>query len=182
MRVVGVDLGLGQTGVATVDGTVLLRPGRRTGPDRLCWLRDAVLDIALGFGGRLGHDVLVAVEGYSYGSKGRSVFDIGELGGVVRAALWDAGASLLVVPPSTVKKYATGSGTKAKEFVWEACRKRAGEEVVSLDEADAWWIRQIGLRLVEPDAPDLVYVPDAHVAALVGLPPIVRPGPVSVLA
>lgn len=174
VRVVGLDLGLGATGVAGPGGVLTVRPSPKLrGPARLCSLRDTLVRLT-----SPGPDTLCVVEGYSYGSKGRSIFEIGELGGVVRCALWDAGASILVVPPSVVKLYATGSGNKPKEFVWEAARRRE-PLVETKDEADAWWLRQIGLRLVGAD--DVAAVPVRNLAALDKLPSVLAPsGPVAV--
>lgn len=72
-----------------------------------------------------GCDVVV-IEGYSYGSQGRSVFDIGELGGCVRFLLHRLGIPVVDVPPATLKKYATGRGNATKIDMVVAARERFG--------------------------------------------------------
>jgi crossover junction endodeoxyribonuclease RuvC len=56
----------------------------------------------------------VYLEGYSYGSTGR-VFSIAENTAVLKYNLWEELIHLEVIPPTTVKKYATGKGNASKE-------------------------------------------------------------------
>jgi crossover junction endodeoxyribonuclease RuvC len=53
---------------------------------------------------------LVVIEGYSFGSQGRAVFDIAEPGAGVRFLLYRLGIPFADVPPATLKKFATGKG------------------------------------------------------------------------
>jgi len=53
------------------------------------------------------------IEGYSYGSTGR-VFNIAENVGVLKHQLWQNNIKIDVVPPTTVKKLATGKGNADK--------------------------------------------------------------------
>lgn len=53
------------------------------------------------------------IEGYSYGSTGR-VFNIAENVGVLKHQLWQNKIEINVVPPTTVKKLATGKGNADK--------------------------------------------------------------------
>lgn len=55
----------------------------------------------------------IAIEGYSMGSKGK-VFNIAENTGVLKYKIYNAGIPLEVVPPTTVKKFATGKGNADK--------------------------------------------------------------------
>ena len=159
-RVCGLDLSLQQTGYATPDGDHgLIRPSSRSGIERLAWIRNQVMKIE--------HDhrvELFAIEGYSYGSKGRAVFNIGELGGVIRTALWDAGVPYVDVPPATLKKYACGKGNANKDLVRDAARDRMGLTAgVSNDECDAVWLRALVLEAL---GCPVVEVPKTHRAAL----------------
>lgn len=56
----------------------------------------------------------IIIEGYAMGAKGK-VFHIGEHTGVLKHCLWNAGFKFDVVPPTVVKKMATGSGAANKE-------------------------------------------------------------------
>jgi Holliday junction resolvasome RuvABC endonuclease subunit len=88
----------------------------------------------------------VAVEGYSPGSKfNREI--LGELGGIVRLAVHDvfgdAAGALLVVPPSAVKKFATGKGNAPKDNVLLAVYKKWEIEFDSNDLADAYTVARV---------------------------------------
>lgn len=60
----------------------------------------------------------LVIEGYSYGSKGRSVVDMGENGGILRWKLWNNKISYSEVAPSELKKMATGKGNANKEKMY----------------------------------------------------------------
>ena len=55
----------------------------------------------------------IAIEGYSYGSKGK-VFHIAENTGVLKYKIFQNGIPLEVIPPTTIKKFATGKGNADK--------------------------------------------------------------------
>ncbi len=55
----------------------------------------------------------IAIEGYSMGSKGR-VFHIAENTGILKYKIYNLGIPLEIVPPTTVKKFATGKGNADK--------------------------------------------------------------------
>lgn len=59
----------------------------------------------------------VYLEGYSFGSTGR-VFNIAENTGILKFKLWNALIHCEVVAPTTVKKFATGSGRATKEDMY----------------------------------------------------------------
>ncbi len=138
MRVVGLDLSLTSTGVARADGDTVRIRTISNGPERIDFINQAVI-------ANIGRVDLVVIEGYSFGSKGAAVFQIGELGGVIRHTLWSHGTPFAVVPPTTLKKYATGSGVAKKPDMRMALYKRAGIDNQHDDEVDAWWLRQAGL-------------------------------------
>jgi len=56
----------------------------------------------------------VYLEGYSFGSTGR-VFNIAENTAILKYNLWEELIHYEVIPPTTVKKYATGKGNASKE-------------------------------------------------------------------
>lgn len=62
---------------------------------------------------------MVYIEGYSYGSTGK-VFHIAENTAVLKYNLWDAKLDFEIVPPTVIKKYATGKGNANKEKMYEA--------------------------------------------------------------
>lgn len=96
------------------------------------------------------------IEGYSMGSTGSRVFDIGECGGIVKYNLWKEGIRFIPIPPTTVKKY-VGKGNFSKEEMYAAFVKKTdfdifellgceGNKVISpiSDIVDAYFIAQCG--------------------------------------
>lgn len=161
MRVVGLDPSLTSFGCARPEGVGLLRPPKGLGgAGRMIWLRDSVLELC--------RDAdLVVVEGMSYGSGGRSIFDLGGLGWVLRVALTERGIPWVEASPSSLKKYATGKGNAGKELVLVEAVKRLSYTGSSYDEADALWLRMMALDYY--GQPGAVQVPQAHRAGLSGV-------------
>lgn len=156
MHLSTLDLSLTSTGVVRADGTYGTIRLRTKGMRRLAELRRLVLEAVRGCD-------LVAIEGYSYGARGRAVVSLGELGGVVRLALWDAGIPYLEVPPTVVKKYATGKGNASKEAVLVEAVRRLGYPGSSTDEADALWLHA---AVCDAAGNPAVAVPEKHREAL----------------
>ena len=67
----------------------------------------------------------IAIEGYSMGSKGK-VFHIAENTGVLKYKIYNLGIPLEIVPPTTVKKYATGKGNADKKKMHDALISEIG--------------------------------------------------------
>lgn len=91
---------------------------------------------------------LIVIEGFSYGSKGRGVFDIAYLGWRIREELeryrTEDDIPWLEVSPSQVKQFATGKGNANKEVVLQQVYKRWGVELTDNNQADAYVLAQIG--------------------------------------
>ncbi len=136
MNVVAFDLGLTVTGICLPSGTTEAFRPRGKGVERLDDLFSHVTAICKGY---LTGPRLVVVEGYSYGST-QGGPTAGELGGVLRLAVHRANCPLLVVAPTSVKKYATGKGNAPKAAVVSAATQRADRSFSRDDEADAWWL------------------------------------------
>ena len=91
---------------------------------------------------------LIVIEGFSYGSKGRGVFDIAYLGWRIREELeryrTEDDIPWLEVSPSQVKQFATGKGNANKEIVLQQVYKRWGVEFNDNNQADVYVLAQIG--------------------------------------
>lgn len=170
--VLALDLSLTSTGVArsmaTAYATQRIRPTGR-GTARLADIRDQVLALAQGgddplLGGRYRAVDLVVLEGYAY--AGHQAHQLGELGGVIRVALHDAGIPWVAVPPATVKKLATGAGNAKKEQVLLAAVRRLGYTGDSNDEADALWLLEAARQYYLMAGRERL--PQAHLAGLGG--------------
>lgn len=159
MRIVAFDLSLTRTGYATPEGCGVLVPpkGQDRGMARLDWIQAETWAIAQDEGAEL-----VVLEGYSFASRGRAVFSLGELGGVVRLSLYQNDVPFVEVSPGTLKFYATGHGNAGKEEVLAAAIRRLGYAGHDDNEADALWLREMALQFYGYGA----RVPKEHQKAL----------------
>ena len=64
--------------------------------------------------------ITIAIENYSYGSKGQALFQIAENCGILKYRLLEQKWKYNVIVPSVVKKLATGKGNANKEVMYEA--------------------------------------------------------------
>jgi Holliday junction resolvasome RuvABC endonuclease subunit len=144
---VGLDPSLTGFGVAAVgagvDTTWLLKP-KKTGVDRLLEISYELADL---FAELQSSNTIsdVAVEDTIRASYASSV--LGELAGVVKmtclTTLKGRAQYPIKVPPSTLKKYATGRGNAKKIEVMLAVYKHFGKEFTDDNEADAYVLAKI---------------------------------------
>jgi len=164
MRILGLDLSLRSTGYVLLDDQVLedvVMHGRvdaseLDGVERLSafdnWIREVIFGPVPRIEGpppkqsraaARAHprrvDV-VAIEGYSYGSPQAHTraFGIGELGGVIKLAIHQAGIPMHIIAANTWKMQLCGKGGLAKDLCRLEIFKRYGVEFPSQDTLDAW--------------------------------------------
>lgn len=147
INVVGLDLSISSTGFARSDGTTgLVVTKTADGDQRIVIIRDVLMRVVNGLEAPAAH--LVVIERAPTTLKGYAGEPIQQLQGAVRAALMDRGIPYAVVPPSTLKLFATGNGNAPKSDMAVAAYKHTGTEFVkdrSGDQCDAWWLRMAGL-------------------------------------
>lgn len=78
-----------------------------------------------------------AIEGYAYSAKG-AVFNLGELGGVLRLALYKRGVPTIEVPPTFLKKHMTGKGNSPKNLMLKEAYKRYEIDIDDDNDCDAF--------------------------------------------
>lgn len=149
--ILGLDLSLNETGWATIDdlggyscGTIK-PPKGLTGLPRLAYLEShfqCFLRNSQAAGLRL-----VVVEGYAMGIRGGRVFDIGELGGVVRLILFRRNIPTFIFPPSSLKQFVTGNGSAKKDLMLLEIFKRWGQSFSNDNIADAYALARVGVAL-----------------------------------
>ena len=61
----------------------------------------------------------VALEGYAYSATGR-VFQIAENTGLLKYKIYQTGIPITIIPPTEVKKYATGKGNADKQMMYDS--------------------------------------------------------------
>ncbi len=136
----GLDLSLTATGVSNgTPGTTgtISAPKGTTGLKRMRWIRDGVLTY-------LEASDLVVVEGPSYGSTGGAQHDRAGLWWLVADAVDRAGLELIVVPPSRLKRFATGAGNADKDRMMLATARAFDWFEGDNNAADALWLSAIG--------------------------------------
>ncbi|MEU3219996.1 hypothetical protein [Streptomyces sp. NPDC006971] len=159
--VVGLDLSLTCTGVAGAGWSDIIRT-RLRGDDRLSHLVNAVADFVK-------RADLVVMEGPSYGHAALAGHeDLAGLRVLVRQYCYRHRIPYGVVPPSSLKMFATGRGNATKGEVRSGVADRYGhhtEGVGRYDQADAYTAMAMGLHhLGHP----LAEAPERALKALTG--------------
>lgn len=94
-----------------------------------------------------GEEVKVTIEGFSYGSKGRSISTQYGIGWALRIMLVESKLNYTEVPPSSLKKFATGKGDVSKDGLVLPIYKLWGFESHSDNIRDAYVLAQIARAL-----------------------------------
>ncbi|MBV2366947.1 RuvC family protein [Streptomonospora nanhaiensis] len=164
-RVIGLDLSMTATGIAHADGATTTVKPASSGDHRLNEIRSAVHQAAGGLprGNRgIARWVDLAVI-EDLPTHARAAGITGMVHGAVRSLLTECGVAYVVVPPATLKAFATGKGNADKTAMAIAALKRVGAEFADDNQCDAWWLRQAGLHhLGAPEFP----LPSAQAARL----------------
>lgn len=159
--IAALDLSLTSTGMASVHAGEIhlerLQPKRVKGYERLGHIQDRVLDFVRSA------DV-VAVEGPAFGAQGSAYHQLAGLWWVITKALHEADIQFAVIPPSSVKQYATGKGNAPKDLVLAAAVRRFPQaEVDGNDVADALWMAALAHHFYSTP---IVTVPAVNLKAL----------------
>lgn len=164
-HVVGVDLSLTATGVATRHSAELITStGHRD--DTLIDRRARLNHIRYRVISWCQAADLVVIEAPSFGSRGGSAHDRAGLWWLVVSALIHRDIAVIDISPKTRAKYATGRGNAGKDEVLTAAVRRLPIDVDNNNTADAAWLCAIGHDLLgAPLAP----LPAAHRSAIDGL-------------
>lgn len=138
MNLIALDLSLAETGFAifdkdkklTLSGIIQTKPFK--GVERLEFIRDKINYLLYE------HTIDTAIiEDYAYAGKGR-VFNIGELGGVVKLLLYDSNIKINTVTPTELKKFITGKGNAKKELMLLKVYKKYKIEFTNNNQCDAF--------------------------------------------
>jgi len=107
-------------------------------------------------------DVVILIEDYSFGSKGK-VFNIAENCGILKYMLYKRGYKFFTVPPTVVKKFATGKGNATKEKMYETFLKDTFVDLHNIispttklgspttDVVDSWYIAKYMIEKMEKE-------------------------------
>lgn len=154
-RIVALDPSLRKSGFAIWDSQCEIRdrlnvytamPEHR-GVKRLHWFYQHLDNVLRPLGPKVSRNTdLLVIEGYSYGSRGRAVMQIGELGGLIRYTAYRFQIPLVTVAPAALKKFATGVGNAPKNLVLGAAIRKLDYEGHDDNEADALWLLEMACR------------------------------------
>jgi Holliday junction resolvasome RuvABC endonuclease subunit len=158
-RTVGIDLSLTSTAVAGLDldnGGVSVQRIRSSGS------KDASLEEKLERCRELSHKIVMAVtqlNPLAVAIEGAQFATSKDTSAHRRAGLWwrtvdlisDAGFPIIEVPPTTLKKWATGKGNAGKDMMIATAARR-WSNVSQNDEADAAWLADLLSYCVEDGA------------------------------
>lgn len=70
----------------------------------------------------------ICIEDYAFAAKGR-VFHIGENTGLLKYFLWRDGKSFKTIPPTVIKKFATGKGNANKDLMHKSFVAETGIDI-----------------------------------------------------
>lgn len=93
---------------------------------------------------------LAVIEGYAYGNKFSLVL-MAEIGAMYRKVLFDRKVSWYTVPPTTLKKFATGKGTASKDDMKSSVIAKWGFSSEFDDIIDAYALARIGQSFQHPN-------------------------------
>lgn len=167
-NVLGFDPSLTSSGFSyyTAEGQLVtgrIRPKKLRGLERLDYIADTFTKLLDGLVIQHRCSPLLVYEGYAMGLRGTPgrFFDMGELGGVLKLIAYQKRVDVLLVPPSNLKKFATGKGDADKPMVMAAVAENWGASFKYNDEADAFALMRMGMAYMSRRPPRESYRRDA---------------------
>ena len=99
----------------------------------------------------------IFIEGYSFGSRGRALFQIAENGGILKYRL--TRHKYEIIPPANIKKFSTGKGNADKEKMYDKFYEDTGVNLMEkldqqtlaspvTDIVDAYYISKYGYESI----------------------------------
>lgn len=148
MIIYGIDSSLTRTGVwdGRIERSFLIDATKLRGPERMLYIWDQIVEhLNLKF---LPGD-LVVMEGFGM-PQGEAINNIG-LSWIIRCNLWTLGVSVLMVAPSTLKKFITGSGKAEKDVILKTILTRWGKDFPTSHEGEAFALATVGKYMTNGD-------------------------------
>jgi crossover junction endodeoxyribonuclease RuvC len=152
--VMGIDLSLTGTGVVSVRGDkreivdqkLITSSPKEENTPRLLKISLSVMDRV-----NWNKPSLVVIEGPAFGiSKTTSIFQLGELAGIVKSYLYVGNFQFIIVPPTSLKKWITGKGNAKKDLMLLAVYKKFGVDFTDDNLCDAYALAMYGFQFLNP--------------------------------
>lgn len=139
----GLDLSLTATGLAALapEGNLTVMT---FGTKPSMKVEARLTEMAVQVRKRMPSPELVVIEGLAFGANDPSAHERAALHYIVRCNLWSEVTPVLVVAPSSLKKFITGKGSAKKEMVILEVFKRWGVTAKDNNEADAAGLAYLG--------------------------------------
>ena len=169
MKIMGIDQSLTNTGVVVIeDGKLIHKESikiKKKGIMRLHMICNKLEDIIK----KYVPDIFV-MEGYAYGSSMSRVFDLGELGGIIKIRIFNYYYNFdnprnvtiapfnnvfFIVPPTMLKKFVTGKGNCKKALMLLKIYKKWGIEFNDDNIADAFALAKFIERYLQSNAQEM---------------------------
>lgn len=99
---------------------------------------------------------LVCIEGLAFMAQGTSLVQLAGLNYLVRILLDEFNWPFLIVAPTTLKKFITGSGKGDKDMMMMSVYKNYGFEAQDNNECDAYALAACGLAVMGTPLKDLI--------------------------
>ena len=158
MKIVGVDTSLVKTGFAIIkdDGTVLdsgIIKSKPVGPKpidetrRIVKIAQEVIDKIEKFLPHHG-DILFVIEGLAYMAQGTSLTQLAGLNYIIRSLLLELEIPFIIIAPTSLKKFITGSGKGDKDQMMMSVYKNYGFESMDNNQCDAYSLAVCGAALL----------------------------------
>ena len=152
---VGLDLSLTHTGYAILDQDGLVRASgviksKPSGDTHLAETQ-RIVKIAEEAVQKIdefkeeGEGILVSIEGLAFMAQGTSLVQLAGLNYLTRILLAEFGWPFMIIAPSTLKKFITGSGKGDKDMMMMSVFKNYGFESMDNNECDAYSLAVCGL-------------------------------------
>lgn len=146
--IAGIDPSLQKTGLIIMDSSgkvifeELIKSKKLKGIARLKMIKDRLIVLLKQY-----KVTVVAIESYSFGSRGRATFSLGELGGVLRLALLENKFKFFDVSPSSLKSFVAENGAADKIMMRQAIIRKYRLDISEDNIADAYGLARMCLFL-----------------------------------
>lgn len=148
MHYLGLDLSLRATGVSILRDDVILSSctlkTKSSGAERINSIKSRILTL---IGEHIIGEFICALEGYAFVKNVRGQYSKAELHGVIVDTLFENHIEPIIVPPTTLKKFAVGSGKASKQDMINWAKGKYIVDKIDDNQADsialAYYAKQI---------------------------------------